>query len=116
MFLSFNIQPLDGNTARIVYLLTLNGRASRQVRRLIKRLYDDRNYIYIHVDSRQDYLFREMKAIEALFPQTGNEHINKQIFLVAPIGNLNVEPQSQGLSQLLMMCIDWIRNFEIEHK
>ena len=37
---------------RIVYLLTVNGRAVRQVKRLIKRLYDGRNYFYIHVDSR----------------------------------------------------------------
>lgn len=37
---------------RIVYLLTVNGRAVRQVKRLIKRLYDGNNYFYIHVDSR----------------------------------------------------------------
>ena len=46
----------------------MNGRASRQVRRLIKQLYDGRNYFYIHVDSRQDYLYREMKDIESQFP------------------------------------------------
>ena len=59
--------PVD-KQARIVYLLTINGRASRQVRRLIKQLYDGKNYFYIHVDSRQDYLYREMKEIEAKLP------------------------------------------------
>ena len=54
---------------RIVYLLTLSGRASRQVRRLIKRLYDGESYFYIHVDSRHDYMFREIKELEAKFPK-----------------------------------------------
>ena len=57
------------NEVRIAYLLVLSGRASRQVRRLIKQLYDGKNYFYIHVDSRQDYLYREMKVIEAKFPE-----------------------------------------------
>ena len=57
------------NEIRIVYLLVLSGRASRQIRRLIKQLYDGKNYFYIHVDSRQDYLYREMKEIETRFPE-----------------------------------------------
>ena len=56
-------------SVRIVYLLTINGRAVRQVKRLIKQLYDGRNYFYIHVDSRQDYLFRELKVLETQFPE-----------------------------------------------
>ena len=53
---------------RVVYLLTINGRASRQVKRLIKRLYDGKNYIFLHVDARNDYLYREMKDVESKFP------------------------------------------------
>ena len=53
---------------RIVYLLTINGRASRQVKRLIKKLYDGENYIFLHVDARNDYLYREMKEVESRFP------------------------------------------------
>ncbi|XP_014225440.1 xylosyltransferase oxt [Trichogramma pretiosum] len=49
---------------RIAYLLTVNGRASRQVRRLINTLYDPSHLFYIHVDSRQDYMYREMLEIE----------------------------------------------------
>ena len=37
--------------ARVVYMLTINGRALRQVNRLIKALYHVDSYIYIHVDA-----------------------------------------------------------------
>jgi protein xylosyltransferase len=36
---------------RIAFLLTLNGRALRQVRRLIKVLFHRDHFIYIHVDA-----------------------------------------------------------------
>ncbi|TRY63197.1 hypothetical protein TCAL_03549 [Tigriopus californicus] len=52
---------------RVVYLLTLSGRAVRQVRRLIRRLYHVDNYFLIHVDSRQDYLYRELLPLESQF-------------------------------------------------
>nr|XP_012137551.1 PREDICTED: xylosyltransferase oxt isoform X2 [Megachile rotundata] len=50
--------------ARIAYLLTVNGRASRQVKRLINVLYHPSHLFYIHVDARQDYLYREMLEVE----------------------------------------------------
>lgn len=40
-----NVKPV-----KIVFLLTLNGRALRQVRRLLKILYHKNHYYYIHVD------------------------------------------------------------------
>jgi protein xylosyltransferase len=36
---------------RIVFFLTLNGRALRQVIRLIKLLFQQKHYFYIHVDA-----------------------------------------------------------------
>lgn len=36
---------------RIVFLLTLNGRAIRQVKRLIKSLFHVTHFFYIHVDA-----------------------------------------------------------------
>ena len=36
---------------RIVFVLTLNGRAVRQVRRLLKAIYHRDHYYYIHVDA-----------------------------------------------------------------
>lgn len=47
-----NLVPKPNDTkAKIVFLLTLNGRAVRQVYRLLKLLYSDEHYYYIHVDS-----------------------------------------------------------------
>lgn len=40
---------------KIVFLLTLNGRALRQVKRLLKILYSKDHYYYIHVDVVSDY-------------------------------------------------------------
>ena len=65
-FLLYHLQ--DKKNIRVVYLLTINGRASRQVKRLIKKLFDGENYIFIHVDKRNDYLYREMKDVESKFP------------------------------------------------
>ncbi|GAB1866064.1 protein xylosyltransferase [Camponotus japonicus] len=53
-------------SVRIAYLLTVNGRASRQVKRLISILYHPSHLFYIHVDARQDYLYREMLELERL--------------------------------------------------
>ncbi|KAK0163016.1 hypothetical protein PV327_006732 [Microctonus hyperodae] len=52
--------------ARIAFLLTVNGRASRQVKRLINVLYDPSHFYYIHVDARQDYMYREMLKVEKI--------------------------------------------------
>lgn len=41
----------DQPPVRIVFLLTLNGRAVRQVYRLIKALFHRDHYFFIHVDS-----------------------------------------------------------------
>ncbi|KAF6203252.1 hypothetical protein GE061_003670 [Apolygus lucorum] len=49
---------------RIVFLLTFNGRAVRQVKRLIKALFHSSHFFYIHVDARQDYLMRELLQLE----------------------------------------------------
>ncbi|XP_071441320.1 xylosyltransferase oxt [Hetaerina americana] len=51
---------------RIAFLLTLNGRALRQVRRLLKALFHTRHFFFIHVDARQDYLFRELLPLERM--------------------------------------------------
>lgn len=39
------------SSVRIAYLLTVNGRASRQVKRLINILYHPSHLFYIHVDA-----------------------------------------------------------------
>jgi len=53
---------------KIVYLLTVAGRAYRQVYRLVRQIYSPDHYVFIHVDKRQDFLFRELKKLESILP------------------------------------------------
>ncbi|XP_055528233.1 xylosyltransferase oxt [Wyeomyia smithii] len=63
------VTPRSGvQSARIVFLLTLNGRALRQVHRLLRTLYSPNHYYFIHVDLRQEYLYRELLKLEDNFP------------------------------------------------
>ncbi|XP_018325913.1 xylosyltransferase oxt isoform X2 [Agrilus planipennis] len=59
---------LNAKRVKIVFLLTLNGRALRQIKRLINILAHQNVMFYIHVDVRQDYLFRELLILEKQFP------------------------------------------------
>ncbi|KAJ8965595.1 hypothetical protein NQ317_016297 [Molorchus minor] len=54
-----------------------NNSAVRQVKRLIKVLYHTNHYYYIHVDIRQDYLYRELLALEKILP---NVHLTRRRF------------------------------------
>ncbi|CAH0761189.1 unnamed protein product [Diatraea saccharalis] len=58
----------ETSSVHIVFLLTLNGRALRQVNRLINVLYRSNHYFLIHVDKRQDYLHRKLSELEEKFP------------------------------------------------
>ncbi|XP_020814451.1 xylosyltransferase oxt [Drosophila serrata] len=60
--------PAGVKRVRIAFLLTLNGRALRQVHRLLKALYAPEHVYYIHVDERQDYLYRKLLELETKFP------------------------------------------------
>lgn len=56
---------------RIVYLLTLNGRAVRQVHRLLKALYDKDHFYYIHIDEVIDLSnFSNQFPFIFIFPAT----------------------------------------------
>lgn len=45
------VPVLETDSIGVVFLLTVNGRAVRQVYRLINSLFSERHYFYIHVDS-----------------------------------------------------------------
>ncbi|CAL1527402.1 unnamed protein product, partial [Lymnaea stagnalis] len=49
---------------KIVFVLTVNGRAMRQVTRLLRLIYSPDHYYYIHVDKRQEFLFRELLPLQ----------------------------------------------------
>jgi protein xylosyltransferase len=60
-------QQQQQQVVRIVFVLTVNGRALRQVTRLLRAIYRPHHYYYIHVDSRQEYLHRELSALSSHF-------------------------------------------------
>ncbi|XP_029102906.1 xylosyltransferase 2-like [Scleropages formosus] len=53
---------------RVAYMLVVHGRAIRQLKRLIKAIYHQDHFYYIHVDKRSDYLHREVFRITELYP------------------------------------------------
>lgn len=59
--LPHKLLPYTG--VRIAFVLTVNGRALRQVTRLLRVLYRPHHYYYIHVDTRRDYLYRELSKL-----------------------------------------------------
>lgn len=56
--LAATANPMLTQKIRIAFLLTLNGRALRQIHRLLKSLYAQKHVYYIHIDkvSRKNYL------------------------------------------------------------
>ncbi|XP_025094417.1 xylosyltransferase 1-like isoform X3 [Pomacea canaliculata] len=66
--LSLDSTQPQKSLVKIVFVLTLNGRQTRQVVRLLRTLYQPHHYYYIHVDSRQEYMFRELLPLEELLP------------------------------------------------
>eukprot|EP00092_Neocalanus_flemingeri_P009591 GFUD01010322.1.p1 GENE.GFUD01010322.1~~GFUD01010322.1.p1 ORF type:complete len:916 (+),score=308.33 GFUD01010322.1:197-2749(+) len=53
---------------KLVYLLTVSGRASRQVYRLVRQVYSPDHYILVHVDSRQEFMYRELEILAKRLP------------------------------------------------
>ncbi|ERL87361.1 hypothetical protein D910_04756, partial [Dendroctonus ponderosae] len=91
---------------KIAFLLTLNGRALRQVHRLLKLIYHRNHYYYIHVDVRQDYLYRELLALER-FP---NIRLTRKRFATIWGGASLLEMLRACMLQLLQMP-DWSWDF-----
>ena len=46
------------SSVRVAYLFVVHGRGLRQILRLFKLLYDEKDYFYFHVDQRDTYLYR----------------------------------------------------------
>ncbi|RUS75202.1 hypothetical protein EGW08_017039, partial [Elysia chlorotica] len=61
---------LNGTEPRvkIVFVLTVNGRAIRQVARLLRVIYSPDHFYYIHVDKRQEFLYRELLPLQERLP------------------------------------------------
>ncbi|XP_062613310.1 LOW QUALITY PROTEIN: xylosyltransferase oxt-like [Saccostrea cucullata] len=68
-----DIQP----KVRVMFVLTLSGRQVRQVRRLLKAIYHRDHFYLLHVDMRQEYLYRELLPLEDVLP---NVHLVRKRF------------------------------------
>ncbi|XP_060066628.1 xylosyltransferase 1-like [Ylistrum balloti] len=88
---------------KIVFVFTVNGRAVRQVRRLLKAIYHPNHYYYIHVDKRQEFLFRELLPLEKQF---SNIHLARTRFATIWGGASLLQAHLHFLQELLAMK-DW---------
>ncbi|KAJ7373488.1 Xylosyltransferase 2 [Desmophyllum pertusum] len=84
-----------GNPIRIAFVITLHGRAFRQVKRLFKALYHNNHYFFFHIDTRSDYLRREVLKMIRNFPNAA----------VAP-WNLATIWGGASLLQMLLRCME----------
>ncbi|CAG9539643.1 unnamed protein product [Cercopithifilaria johnstoni] len=75
--LVINYSEPDNNVpnVQILFLLQLNGRNTRQVNRLLRVIYSRKHFYIIHVDSRQQYMFEEMRELVANIRKAGYENI-----------------------------------------
>ena len=58
----------------MIYYLHVAGKSVRQVRRLLRNIYQPHHYYYIHVDETSEYMHQELRGLEAwdnirLFPR-----------------------------------------------
>ncbi|XP_055620367.1 xylosyltransferase oxt isoform X2 [Toxorhynchites rutilus septentrionalis] len=93
---------------RIAFLLTLNGRALRQVHRLLKTLYSTRHYYFIHVDERQEYLYRELLKLEPFFP---NIRVSRNRWSTIWGGASLLQMLLSSMEHLLKETPDWEWDF-----
>ncbi|CAJ0582679.1 unnamed protein product, partial [Mesorhabditis spiculigera] len=56
------------DVVKIMFVLQLNGRNTRQVRRLLKAIYSPHHFYYVHVDKRQTYMISQMRELAAKLP------------------------------------------------
>ena len=50
------------NEIRIAFILSVNGRSTRQIKRLIRLLYHRKHIYFVHVDRQNDFLFNSLTA------------------------------------------------------
>ncbi|XP_065211692.1 xylosyltransferase oxt-like [Planococcus citri] len=89
---------------RVVFLLTLNGRAIRQVLRLIKALFHRDHFFFIHVDARQDYLFNELQSLELKLP---NVRLSRRRHSTIWGGASLLTMLLESMSELIQSSWDW---------
>ncbi|KAK0411875.1 hypothetical protein QR680_005893 [Steinernema hermaphroditum] len=63
------IEPIGTQAdVRILFVIQLNGRDIRQFHRMLKTVYSPSHFYYVHIDTRQNFLFQEAIKLEKLLP------------------------------------------------
>ncbi|XP_043945087.1 xylosyltransferase 1 [Protopterus annectens] len=62
-----SLENIPENPVRIVFVLVVHGRASRQLQRMFKAIYHKDHFYYIHVDKRSNYLHRQVTTFAQKF-------------------------------------------------
>ncbi|XP_037544373.1 xylosyltransferase 1 [Nematolebias whitei] len=103
------VVPDASRPVRLVFVLVVHGRASRQLQRLFKAVYHTSHYFYIHVDQRSDYLHREVLSLAARF-----ENVRVTSWRMATIwgGASLLSMYLRSMEDLLLMD-DWSWDFFI---
>uniref|UniRef100_A0A0N5A8E3 protein xylosyltransferase n=1 Tax=Syphacia muris TaxID=451379 RepID=A0A0N5A8E3_9BILA len=88
------------SNVKILFLLQLNGRNIRQILRLLRVIFSSKHQYLVHVDRRQQYLFKEMLAVEEKLRSLGFRNFYVLRNRYATIW---------GASNLLAMVLDSIK-------
>ncbi|XP_003375282.1 xylosyltransferase oxt [Trichinella spiralis] len=92
--------------AKIAFLLQLNGRAVRQVVRLLRLIYRPEHIYLVHVDSRQNHMYREMISLQKSISAT-NFHVLTRRFPTIWGGASLLKMFLSSADELLQLSSDW---------
>ncbi|KRY88929.1 Xylosyltransferase oxt [Trichinella pseudospiralis] len=98
---------LNKKPAKIAFLLQLNGRAVRQVVRLLRLIYRPEHIYLVHVDSRQNYMYREMRSLQKSISAAANFHVLTRRFATIWGGASLLTMFLSSADQLLQLSSDW---------
>ena len=60
--------PADAPLVRVAFMIVCHGRSLRQVLRLLRLMYSPEHHYLVHVDSRSNYMFKELEIAVLRYP------------------------------------------------
>ena len=86
-------------------MIFAHGRSVRQIIRLIQRIYTKQDYIYIHVDSRNEFLYNELKYLD----NEENIRVTDRRFATIWAGTSLLDAQLSAMKE--MFELNWKMDF-----
>ena len=99
-----NEATINAGNLSIAFVLTVNGRALRQVTRLLRVIYRPHHVYLIHVDARQDYLVRNLLPLERRF---SNIHLTRKRLSTIWGGASLLDVLLESVQHLLKVHSSW---------